>query len=251
LLFLSKRGIFILVKRAWEGLKMKRKILVLAIVISGFLITNIMAEEIKLRPIDFSHPAVKMAIAVQKTLGTNELELLWKQLSKKAQEILGPSGFRDLHLSPEGKNRGVLISKAELTGIRVITDNRIWIEARARDLPTFKGFYALKEEGVWKFGRINLYLRKVESDLNSLSNSISEYYQKNKKLPQSLSELSIDIPADLFSGSDAPYKYKVINNSTCIVYSLGPDSDDDKGLVEYSRKNHLISDGDIVKKVAF
>lgn len=228
---------------------MKRNTLILAMLMSGCLISNVMAEEIKLKPLDYSHPAVKLVIARQKALANGGYEFLWSTMSKKTQEFLGPGDFINFHLSLEGKNRDALISKAGLSGIRVISDNRVWIEAGASDLTLFKGFYFVKEDGLWKYTPIGEYVKAAESDLNSLTNAINNYYKKNKKLPRSLADLSVDIPVDLFSDNNAPYQYKVISNVSYVLYSLGPDSDDDNGLVEYIRKEHPISDGDIIKKV--
>jgi hypothetical protein len=231
---------------------MRGKIILMALLITSCAAANIRAEEIKLRPLDFTHPAVKAAIALQEARRSYDLKLLWEQLSQNAQRILGPDGFKDFYTNPMGRWVRVQTSKADLSGIRFITDDRVWVEVTGVSSPDwpFKGFYFVKEGGVWKFAPIERYLKEVDKDLDSLSNSISDYYKKNNKLPKDLAELSIDIAADLFSDSNAPYQYKALNDFTYVVYSLGPDSDDDNGAVAYSRKDHPISDGDIIKRVA-
>lgn len=229
---------------------MRVKIILMAVLIIGCVAANIRAEEIKLQPIDFYHPAVKAAVALQEAREKGNFEVLWEQLSKKKLAILGPGGFREQSLRLQEKNIFALTSKANLVGIRVISDNRVWVEARNPDMRRLKGFYFVKENGEWKFaGPIDYTIKQVGEDLDSLSNIIQDYYKKNNNLPKDLAELSAEIPADLFSDSNAPYKYKVINNVTYIVYSLGPDSRDDFGLTEYNRKEHPISSGDIIKQV--
>lgn len=239
---------------------MKRNILILVILIFSFLILEIKAETEKLEPIDNSSPIIQAVVARQKAQRNNDLKTLWEQLTKKSKEGRRYDSFKELRSSSQAKKRNNSMGKAQLIGMRFITNNRVWVEANASDLPDFKGFYLIKEDGEWKFARMALYLKKVKEDIEFLGEEIQDYYRENQKLPQTLSDLLKPtpyisyIPLDLFNDNEAPYVYKVIAKTTCRIYSLGPDSDDDLGETVYQEPEEgslSISDGDIVKDYSF
>lgn len=225
---------------------MKKNILFLAILIFIFLVLDVKAEEAELKPIDYSSPVIQAVVTYQNAFRTGDIETLWRQLAKGMQRPHSnyvPLKGRDL--SPREKERNVAFGNAELIGIKFITSNRACVMINVPKFPKIKEFYFIREDGEWKYARVKIYIDVVKEDLKFIAKAIKNYYKGNKKLPQTLSDLLQPIayvnyiPLDLFSDNETPYIYKVINKTTYKLYSLGPDSDDDQGMIEY---NSVVND---------
>lgn len=213
----------------------KNKIYPLMFLFISCFIISASAEEIKLSPLDYNHFAVKAVLAYQKALKTGDIEAIRRRETAKMRELLGE---RNLVLDSA-------FAEAELSGMRFISDKRIWVEAYSPAVP-LKGFYLIMEGGRWRYARLNLYTAKAKEELRFISAAVKAYYEKNNRLPQELSDLTGPVPVDLFSDSQANYNYKAINERAYKLYSLGPDSDDDQARLEYSWQRQAISDGDII-----
>ena len=76
-----------------------------------------------------------------------------------------------------------------------------------------------------------------------------QYLQDNKKLPDTLSQLVPayieNIPLDPFNDRGNSYIYTPAEN-TFQIYSFGPDSKSDFGLISYNLEKGPVSDGDII-----
>ena len=104
--------------------------------------------------------------------------------------------------------------------------------------------------------RENVQVAKVYVDFIYLEKVINDYYQKFKTLPGDLHVLQEagllkDLPKDPFSPEAQSYKYKtkdqikkIYPKADFVIYSLGPDRDDDGGNMLYSSANN---NGDIIK----
>lgn len=56
------------------------------------------------------------------------------------------------------------------------------------------------------------------------------------------------LPVDLFNDKEESYRYVKGQNENFIIYSFGPDSDDDSGIIEYDYNKGLLSNGDFIIK---
>lgn len=237
---------------------MKKNILMAVVLLFSLLIPEIKAETQNLEPIDNSSPIIQAVVARQKAWQNNDLKTIWEQRTKKMKEIFTYDGFKKVNSNPQARKEDKVKGKAQLTGMRFITNNRAWVEAKAPGLPNFNGFYLIKEGGEWKFPTLGVYLEKAKEDIRFLAKAIQDYYRDNQKLPETLSDLLKPtpyiayIPLDIFNDNEAPYVYKVIDRATCRIYSLGPDSKDDLGITVYKEPEKgfplSITEGDIVKE---
>lgn len=213
-----------------------KEISIALILILAFLITGAKAEVKELQPIDYSIPLIKAVVANQRARLRGNNKARWGMITKKSQEFQkNYANFEQLSLSQKGKKRNLAYGNAQLIGMRFITNNRAWISITGAGLPASDGFYLIKEAGEWKIAYIDRYFTQVKKDIASLGKAVKDYYQHNKKIPQKLSDLGIPVPLDLFSDNNMPYVYKVIDGTKCILYSFGPNSKDDKGLIEFKQ----------------
>ncbi len=228
---------------------MKKKILIIIMLSLTFSATGIMAQE-ELLPIDYSLPVIQAAVANQKARLNGNVKARWGMLTKKTQELFkNYEVFKKVLQEPKNKRKNFPYGNAKLIGMRFITDTRAWISISGHELSSSDGFYFIKEDGGWKFADISRYFTWVKQDIDSLGKAIKDYYQINKKLPNTLSDLNIFISLDLFNDNNEPYVYKIIGGTKCILYSFGPNSKDDNGTpeIDWTGKNITpLTDGDIV-----
>lgn len=156
-------------------------------------------------------------------------------------------------LSTEYDKYRRLYSTMEVKKIKILTPKRAVILADSPDGQlTNAAFYIFPEDGEWKIGYFEHVLKHTKEDLERLKDSIKQFYNKNGKLPENLSELSPEyitiLPIDLFNDKEETYHYVKGQNENFIIYSFGPDSDDDLGIVEYDYNNGLLSNGDFIIK---
>lgn len=219
-----------------------KKITIALILIPAFLIAAVQVQSEELHPIDYSFPVIQAAVANQKVRLSEDTKARWGMLTKKTQEFSkNYEAFKKGLEKPENKRKDFAYKNAQLVGMRFITDNRVWISISGSGLSSSDGFYFIKEDGEWKLANINVYFILVKKDIDSLGKAIRNYYQDNKKLPGALTDLLKPIPyisfvpLDLFNDDKMPYVYKVIEGTKCILYSLGPNSKDDNGIVEFKQ----------------
>jgi hypothetical protein len=100
-------------------------------------------------------------------------------------------------------------------------------------------------------------IKKVDTKLRFLSTALIFYHQDHGAFPENLYQITtptayfIEIPRDPFSPDNTIYEYKALEDeSEIIIYSYGPDNDDDKGEKIYDPTNgYNRSDGDMIRKV--
>jgi hypothetical protein len=102
----------------------------------------------------------------------------------------------------------------------------------------------------------NIKIAKVHIDFLYLEQLIDDYYKQDNRLPENLlilreSGLVKTLPPDPFSKNKEIYKYKpkdearkFYSRADFLIYSLGPDGDDDGAQEQYST---VTNDGDIIK----
>lgn len=226
---------------------MKNSALIIILLLQ-FLIIAVKAEE-TLESIDFSSPLIQAVVAYQDARRNSDAEAWWGMLAKDMQESYKSLAVFKEKVALRAKSSAYdALVNVQLKAVTPITDNRAWIATQSKNT----GFYFIKEGGKWKFAVIPIYIGKVKNNLEVLRKAIREYYAENRKMPKTLSELLSpvpyvnNIPYDIFNDANTPYAYKVITKDECLLYSLGPDSDDDQGAVQYDSVNGLISNGDII-----
>jgi hypothetical protein len=110
--------------------------------------------------------------------------------------------------------------------------------------------YLLFEQGRWRVVFLGVISSYVKSQLGKIKDALLQYRTQKGKLPESLSQLVPDyleeLPLDLFNSENAPYKYVKNDSGDFLIYSFGPDSDDDLGEIEYESKTRTVSNGDII-----
>lgn len=197
-----------------------------------------------------SSSAVQTVITIQKALQDKNYEEAWQQRTKFSRQWQGLDEFK-LKMERDPALREGIIS-ANIKKIEPVTSRRMWVSASS-PYQQFNGFYLVKENGKWKLGNLRQYIKKARSDLRILARAIRVYYRNNKRFPSELSELTVPITyvktisQDPFSDEAKPYVYKILDEGW-ILYSLGPDSDDDFGFTTYNPKSGPVSNGDIVVK---
>jgi hypothetical protein len=102
----------------------------------------------------------------------------------------------------------------------------------------------------------NMRIAKVYIDFLRLEQLVNKYYQEYQKIPPDLlilkkKGLVKTLPRDPFSKNKQIYRYKpkgqikkVYPKADFLIYSVGPDADDDEARKQYSTKD---GDGDIIK----
>jgi len=104
--------------------------------------------------------------------------------------------------------------------------------------------------GPWLFGKIiPAKITAVNCQFEKISGAIENYHDSYKNYPERLEDLDLDCIKDPFSDSGEHYIYKM-NNGEILLYSRGPDGDDDQGLVEYDCNKGEKSNGDIIIRFA-
>ena len=95
--------------------------------------------------------------------------------------------------------------------------------------------------------RVFRKMQNVKTDLSNISTVIKNYFETNERLPQSLNELSLNknIIKDKFSKKGESYIYR-IEKDEWLLYSRGPNGEDNNGDILYNYKNGLKSTGDII-----
>lgn len=198
--------------------------------------------------IDYSSPIVQAVLKVQKAVKENKSEVLWKQRKKIGRERSYDKFKQKFSGSAEAKLR----SEASIESIEIITPKRAWVKLCCLSLPlSEQGYYLIQERGEWKLANIGGYVLWVESQLKLLRKAVMDYYRDKEVLPKNLSELIPnylkEIPIDLFNDDNKEYGY-LLDKEWFRLYSVGPDSHDDLGLIEYDQKKGLFCEGDIVAK---
>lgn len=87
--------------------------------------------------------------------------------------------------------------------------------------------------------------RDIYKDLQVISEAIENYHRLKGIYPPTLNDLGLNSTEDRYSKSGESYIYKIINGKV-LLYSRGPDGDDDLGIVKYNRNEGGQSNGDIV-----
>lgn len=144
-----------------------------------------------------------------------------------------------------------LYAGMKIRKVEILTPKRVAILI---DLPDERmanvAFYMIHEDGKWKVGCFKLIFMHAKTDLERLNDAIVHYNEKKKRLPAELSVLTPEyieeLPSDLFNDKMEPYRYAKEVNGNYIIYSFGPDSDDDLGMVEYDYEKGLFNNGDII-----
>lgn len=225
-----------------------KKIWMALILVAVFLIIGVNAEEQLLQPIDYSLPVIKAILAHQKARLNGNYKAMWETLTRQTQKQFRDfKNFDSIFSAPERKKRDPFYGKAKLVGMKFITDKRVWVSLND-PMVFIPGVYFIQEDGEWKYASINKYFNQAKADLDYIGKLIKNYYQDNKKLPDTLLDLKTSIPLDLFNDNNEAYVYKVIDGTKCMLYSFGPNSKDDNGtVVDWSTKSITpLINGDIV-----
>jgi beta-lactamase regulating signal transducer with metallopeptidase domain len=80
---------------------------------------------------------------------------------------------------------------------------------------------------------ISKKVEQAQNDLEVIRNTVTAWFVKNRKIPQDLSQIDGEflmtkgLPTDVFNEGQ-PYRYR-INDDTILIYSIGPDGNDDGG----------------------
>lgn len=231
----------------------KKFIIIIGMLIFIFLMTEKAFAKEKvtvagIETIEDSSGIIEAITIRQKALKDGDYEKAWKQWTKLSQRYHTLENYkRRMKIFPEFPKS---IYNAQLGEPQPITQKRAWVPATSSSLSLLDGFYIVKEDGKWKPAAFRYYIKAVREDLTDLVRAIHAYYKDNKNLPQSLAQLTSPIkyietiPQDPFSDENNPYIYK-FTDERFMLYSLGPDSDDDSGSMTYSPANGIISNGDI------
>lgn len=97
---------------------------------------------------------------------------------------------------------------------------------------------------------------RSRADLRQLQMALRAYYAEHRKFPNDLAELvtsgvCTSLPCDPFrAGSVSSFSYDP-KSSPVIVYSWGPDGEDNRGAIEYDPTNGVRSIGDIICRVSY
>lgn len=164
-------------------------------------------------------------------------ENLWKLLGKMSQEkFSNVENFnrdteRWIQAHPEEVRA---VRNARIKKVNMITPYRAWVECDS-DIGQLN-FYTVKEDGEWKNAQFHIYLaRVVMLDMEFLRAVIKKYYTDKGHLPYTLAELIPDyadkLPMDHFSDKEKSYGYETLGEKQWKIYSIGPDSRDDLGLI--------------------
>jgi hypothetical protein len=154
--------------------------------------------------------------------------------------------------TPEADEYRRLYSEMIIKKVEILTPKRAAILIYPPDKRVANAaFYVFLKDGRWKVGCFEHLFRHTKRDLEKLKGIIIHYYKENKRLPEKLSELIPDyikeLPLDLFNDKMESYRYMKREDKDFIIYSFGPDSDDDLGKIKYDYyKNGLLSNGDII-----
>ncbi|MFH1339232.1 MAG: hypothetical protein ABIH40_05275 [Candidatus Omnitrophota bacterium] len=174
---------------------------------------------------------------------------LWQLWPEFEKTDAFDNDLEDLKLWVEDPKLVEIVCREKIADVVLITPERAFIEV----IPTclFGGYYLIKEEGRWKFTSLTHHYLVVARYLQTIAQQIREFERKYERLPNDLTEIAEVYPGikyqiyDLFDDERKPYRF-VIFQDTWKLYSLGPDSDDDGGVIIYNPENGLISGGDIV-----
>jgi len=189
--------------------------------------------------------------SIQNAMRNGEYEKTWNQWTKLSQRYDSLKKFKKI--MTENPKMSQDFYNARLGKVEPITSKRVWITATSSSSPPIPGFYLVKEDGEWKLATLRHYINEANISLSSLAKAIRAYYNDNKKLPNKLSQLTEPVayikvvPQDPFSDEGKPYIYGISDNGF-VLYSLGPDSDDDSGAKQHYLENGFISNGDLIIK---
>lgn len=215
--------------------------------------------------VDYSEEIIKFILICQDAGKKGDYKILWDSVTKEYQQIFNNEydGFKKWHFERSMNEPHIdnIFFNSNLRRITYINNNRAWVDFyksgdKIQELdPTTRGSYLIKENNAWKFGSLAKYIRiKIKNDMDVLTAAIKHYYQVYNRFPRELSDLLSPVayiskvPLDVFSDDNQPYIYRVIDEKSWMLYSIGPDSHDDLGVVEYDIKNDPISKGDIIIK---
>lgn len=93
-------------------------------------------------------------------------------------------------------------------------------------------------------------LKQAKMDLRTVQTGLNSYYVDHEAYPDSLSKLTTpvsfltSIPVDRYSTANSQIRY--VQRPQPIVYSVGPDGDDDEAIIEYDPSNGSASNGDVI-----
>ena len=104
---------------------------------------------------------------------------------------------------------------------------------------------ALKTWQKKKSVELSLLVQHVKEDFKKISNYLEEFYTSNTYYPPSLQKVLPQVPRDPFRKDGGTYTYYLLPNGW-IVYSYGPDHQDDNGKVEWDPQSGSRGKGDIV-----
>lgn len=134
-------------------------------------------------------------------------------------------------------NYAKYLHRVHIGPVKMITDNRAWVELSHPKLPDLKAYYMVKEEGKWKKGGLPVLLEKACTDMRKLNISIKRFYGNQGHFPSDLfaliPEYIDEMPLDPFGDQPRVYTYEIVNKTTWRLYSIGIDSHDDLGKVAY------------------
>jgi len=142
-----------------------------------------------------------------------------------------------------------IISRKKIEDVIFITNKRAFIKV----IPPFSfgGYYLIKEGTKWKFTTIPHHCLVVSRNLQAIAKYIKEFQKIYGRLPDDLIELREFYPEiknqiyDLFDDNRKTYRFLVSQNSWTL-YSIGPDSKNNRGSILYNPNNGLVNSGDIV-----
>lgn len=134
--------------------------------------------------------------------------------------------------------------------IQLMTPKRGYMAAKSPEVEKEIIFYVMFDRGAWRFAFIDVITPNVKRKLDEIKEALTHFYNDYGELPRKLSTLVPDylgtIPVDPFNGEGEVYRYIQKENGSFILYSFGPDSDDDRGKKYYNAETGFFSDGDIV-----
>ncbi len=194
---------------------------------------------------------IQAVTAFQRAVKNKDIKILW-ELSGKVKRQKSDNNydkFKEMQQKwfLEYSQEVYAYSNARLEKVRIITPNRAWVECKS-SMNRFKGFYMIKEDGKWKYCKISIYIAIVTKDIEFLNEAIKKYYTNKNRLPYTLVELVPDyiesLPLDHFSDEKKNYSYEILGETSWKIYSVGVDSHDNFGVMQYDDNPELKDGGD-------
>lgn len=189
-------------------------------------------------------------IARQEALKRKDYARLWEFYPEYEKVAHFKNNIEEMkiHLESQPADGFNSVYQEKITKITFITPSRVYVETDPP--PPFGGYYLVKEDGKWTFDFFSHRYNWVLAQLRDIGRWVMSFYEKYKRWPKDMEEiiefdLRIKNYSDLFDAENKPYRF-IATAKGWKLYSLGPDSKDDKGEVVYNQAKGLFSAGDMV-----